>query len=238
MSMHIRAEIGEIAPNVLLPGDPMRAKYIAETYLTDAVCFNDIRGMYGYTGYYRGERVSVMATGMGTPSILIYATELCRDYGCKRLVRIGTAGAVREDLQIGDIVLSTSTSTTSGINRYQLPGIFAPTADFELLHRAYHAAKRADCRFYAGSTLCNDHFYVDDKANYSRIWEKYGILASEQEGAGLYTVGAKEKVQTLMLLTIVVNLYHPQEQMAADVKEKGLNKMIGIALETLLENEK
>ncbi len=236
MSMHIRAAVGEIAPNVLLPGDPMRAKHIAETYLTDAVCFNDIRGMYGYTGYYKGQKVSVMATGMGTPSIMIYATELCRDYGCKKLVRIGTAGAVREELQIGDIVLSTSTSTTSGINQYQLPGVFAPSADFELLHKAYHAAKEADCRFYVGNTLCNDHFYVDDKENYSRIWEKYGILASEQEGAGLYTVGAKEKVQALMLLTIVVNLYRPQEHMAADIKEKGLDRMINIALETLLEN--
>ena len=236
MSMHIRAKIGEIAPDVLLPGDPMRAKHIADTYLTGAVCFNDIRGMYGYTGYYKDRKVSVMATGMGTPSIMIYATELCRDYGCKKLVRVGTAGAVREDLQIGDIVLSTSTSTTSGINQYQLPGIFAPTADFELLHKAYHAMERTGCRFFAGSTLCNDHFYVDDKANYSRIWEKYKILASEQEGAGLYTVAAKEGVQALMLLTIVVNLYHPQEQMTAEAKEKGLDNMISAALETLVEH--
>lgn len=234
MSLHIGAKPGDIAPDILLPGDPLRAKYIAETYLEDAFCFNEIRGMYGYTGIYKGKRVSVMATGMGTPSLMIYATELVRDYGCRNLVRIGTAGAVKEELEINDIVLSTATSTTSGINLYNLPGSFAPAADFHLLHKAYHAAEQEDCRVYVGTTLCNDHFYVDNKKEYSRIWEKYQVLASEQEGVGLYTVAAREGANALMILNIVANLYKPEVHMAAEEKERGLDKMIRIGLETLL----
>ena len=235
MSTHISAAYGDISPNVLLPGDPMRARYIAEQYLENVFCINEIRGMHGYTGTYKGKKISVMATGMGVPSIMIYATELCRDYGCKRLVRIGTCGAVCEKINVGDLILSTSTSTTSAINVYDLPGLFAPTADFELTHRAYHLAEAAGVKFHVGSTLCNDHFYVDNKMEYSRKWERYGILASEQEGAGLYSVAAKEGAKALMMATVVVNLYHPEVHMEADVKERGLNQMIKIGLDTLLE---
>ena len=136
MSMHISARPGEIAERVLMPGDPMRAKYIAENYLQNAVCINEIRGMYGYTGEWKGQKITVMASGMGTPSIMIYMTELCREYGAKRVVRIGTCGAVKESLQVGDLIISTAVSTTSGINLYDLPGTFAPAADFELADRA------------------------------------------------------------------------------------------------------
>ena len=234
MSMHISARPGEIAERVLMPGDPMRAKYIAEKYLQNAVCINEIRGMYGYTGEWKGQKITVMASGMGTPSLMIYMTELCREYGAKRVVRIGTCGAVKESLQVGDLVISTATSTTSGINLYDLPGTFAPAADFELADRAYHLAKEAGICPAVGTTLCNDHLYVDNKTEYSRIWERYGILASEQEGAGLYTVAAREGVQALMLLTIVINLYHPEIEMSAEQKEKGLDQMITIGLDTLL----
>ena len=234
MSMHISARPGEIAERVLMPGDPMRAKYIAENYLQNAVCINEIRGMYGYTGEWKGQKITVMASGMGTPSIMIYMTELCREYGAKRVVRIGTCGAVKESLQVGDLIISTAVSTTSGINLYDLPGTFAPAADFELADRAYHLAKEAGLSPVVGTTLCNDHLYVDHKAEYSRIWEKYGILASEQEGAGLYTVAAREGVRALMLLTVVINLYHPEIEMSSEMKEKGLDQMITLGLDTLL----
>ena len=234
MSTHISAEYGEIAENVLLPGDPLRAKYIAEHYLENAVCINEIRGMLGYTGTYKGKKVTVMATGMGTPSLMIYMTELCRDYGCKRFVRIGTCGAVKEEVNVGDLIISTATSTTSGINLYDLPGTFAPAADFELMHKAYHFAEEKEAPVHVGTTLCNDHFYVKNKMEYSRRWEEYGTLASEQEGVGLYSVAAREHVQALMLLTVVVNLYHPEKQMSAQEKETGLNRMIEIGLDTLM----
>ncbi len=233
MSTHIGATPGQIAEDVLLPGDPLRAKYIAETYLDDAVCINEIRGMYGYTGTYKGKNITVMATGMGTPSLMIYMTELCREYGAKRFVRIGTCGAVRESLNVGDLILSTGTSTTSGINLYDLPGTFAPVADFELAFQAASVAKERGIKLATGTTLCNDHLYVDNKMEYSRKWEKYGILASEQEGVGLYSVAAKEGVQAIMLLTVVINLYHPEVEMTSEQREKGLDDMITLALETL-----
>ena len=235
MSMHISAAPGEIAPKVLMPGDPLRARYIADTYLDNAKCINEIRGMHGYTGLYKGEEMTVFATGMGTPSLMIYMTELCREYGCRQFIRIGTAGAVRESLDVGDLVLSTATSTTSGINLYELPGTFAPAADFELAFKAWQIAGNKGIPVTAGTTLCNDHLYVKDKPAYSRQWEAYGILASEQEGVGLYSVAAREGVQALMLLTIVVNLYHPDRQMSDEQKEKGLDQMITLALDTLHE---
>lgn len=234
MSMHIGAKSDEIAPEILLPGDPLRAQYIAEYYLEDAVCFNQIRGMYGYTGTYKGNRVSVMATGMGVPSLMIYATELCEEYGCKKLVRVGTSGAFLEDVQVGDMVLSMATSTTSAINLYNLPGIYAPVADFALLDKAYHFAMEQDYRVHVGNTICNDHFYIKNKLEFSKQWAEYGILASEQEGAGLYTVAALQGVQALMITTIVLNLYRPQEQMSAEVKERGLDQMVTVGLETLI----
>lgn len=234
MSMHISAKPGEIAEDVLLPGDPLRAKYIAETYLENPVLVNTIRNMFGYTGYYKGKRITVFATGMGIPSIMIYATELIREYGAKRLIRLGTSGAIRESLNVGDIVLSSAISTTSGINLYNLPGTFAPTADFELLEKAYHVALDKGITPYVGNTLSNDYLYVDNKPEYSRQWEKYGLLASEQEGAGLYTVAAKENVKAMMISTIVVNLYRPDEELPAETREKGLNNMIEIALDTLI----
>lgn len=237
MSMHISANPGEIAPNVLLPGDPLRAKYIAEKLLEDAVCINEIRGMYGYTGTYRGQKVTVMATGMGIPSMMIYATELCREYGCRKLVRIGTAGNVSEKLQVGDLVIASAISTTSGINLYNLPGTFAPTADFELLHKAYHCAIERGITPYVGNTLSNDYLYVDNKPEYLRQWEAYGVLICEQEGAGLYSVAAKEGVQALMLANVVADMYHPErDSMTAEQKERGLDDMIIIGLETLLED--
>ena len=234
MSTHISAKPGEIAPKVLMPGDPLQARYIADKFLESSVCINEIRGMHGFTGLYKGERVTVMASGMGTPSLMIYMTELCRDYGAREFVRVGTCGAIRESLRVGDLILSTATSTTSGINLYDLPGTFAPAADFELSRRAWEQAKKAGLALHAGTTLCNDHFYVEDKPAYSRKWEKWGVLASEQEGVGLYSVAAREGVQALMLLTVAANLYHPEDAMPAQERERGLDRMILLGLDTLV----
>ena len=237
MSTHISAQPGQIAERILMPGDPLRAKYIGEKFLKNPICINEIRGMYGYTGEYKGQKVTVMASGMGTPSLMIYMTELCRDYGAKEFVRIGTCGAVRESLKVGDLVMSTATSTTSGINLYDLPGTFAPAADFDLCRRAWEQAKKAGLTLHTGTTLCNDHFYVENKPEYSRKWEKWGILASEQEGVGLYSVAAREGVKALMLLTVVANLYHPERNvMTAEERERGLDRMISLGLDTLVES--
>lgn len=176
-----------------------------------------------------------MSTGMGAPSMLIYATELCREYGCKKLLRLGTAGATQEHIQLGDIILSQGISTTSAINDYALPGHFAPIADFGLLDKAYHLARERGCPVYVGNTLTNDHLYVENKLEYSKLWAKYGILASEQEGVALYTAAALYGARALMLLSIVVNMYRPDESVSDAVKESGLDSIIQLALDTALD---
>ena len=232
MSMHISAAPGEVAENVILPGDPLRARYIAEKYLEGAVRVNEIRNTWGYTGTYKGQRVSVMSTGMGAPSMLIYATELCREYGWKKLTR---PYFLLPLFQLGDIILSQGVSTTSAINDYALPGRFAPIADFGLLDRAYHLAAERGCPVYVGNTLTNDHLYVENKLEYSKLWAKYGILASEQEGVALYTAAALYGARALMMLSIVVNLYRPEESVSDAVKESGLDSIIQLALDTVID---
>ena len=190
MTMHNHAEVGEISERIVLVGDPNRAKYIAEHYLEDAVLVNDVRCAYCYTGMFEGVRVSVMAVGMGGPSMLIYATELCRDYGCKILVRAGTSGGYRDDMKNFDIVLSQAVSTTSGINDNMFNGHFSPVADFGLLSTARSIADEEHLVTYVGGTVCNDRLYRDE--NYkSKMWKKYGMLCSEQEGCAFYTAAAE-----------------------------------------------
>ncbi len=174
-----------------------------------------------------------MSTGMGAPSMMIYATELCREYGCRTLVRLGTAGAIPESIQLGEIILSQGISEASGLNDYILPGHFSALADFELLDRAYHLAKERNLKFHVGNTLTNDHFYVDDKLEYCKQWEKYGVLACEQEGIALYTAAARFHVKALMLLSIVANMYRPEETVPDAVKESGLDDIISLALDTV-----
>ena len=234
MSMHIGAKEGEIAPNILMPGDPLRSKYIAEHYLEDAFCFNEVRGMYGYTGTYKGQRVSVMAHGMGVPSMLIYAIELTRDYGCKKLVRIGTSGAFDPSLHVTDLVLSMGTSTNSAINGYTFPGHFTPLADFELLSKCYDLAKERGLRCFAGNTICNDHLYIDDKMGYSKIWHEHGVLATEMEGAALYTVAPRYKAKALTIMSITQNMW-TNELMDNEKKERSLDDMIRLGLDTVID---
>ena len=230
MTPHIRAAKGEIAETILLPGDPLRAKWIAETFLKNPVCFNKIRGMLGYTGTYNNKRVSVMGTGMGVPSISIYAHELITEYDVKNLIRVGSAGSYQAHVKIRDIVLAMAASSNSGINELRFGGAdFAPTANFELFEKAIHAAKTKNIEIKAGNIFTSDEFYADDFESYKK-WSKFGVLCVEMESAGLYTVAAKHDVRALSILTISDSLVSG-ERTTSKERETTFKGMIEIALE-------
>ncbi|MGL4393490.1 MAG: purine-nucleoside phosphorylase [Fusobacteriaceae bacterium] len=232
MSLHIKAKKGDIAETVLLPGDPLRAKWIAETFLSDVVCYNEIRGMYGFTGTYKGKKVSVQGTGMGVPSISIYSTELIKDFGCKNLIRVGTAGSYREDIKVRDIVIAMSSSTDSGINNARFPGAFyAPTASFELFMKAVKISEEKKIAIKAGNIFTADQFYGDNFDDYKK-WAEFGVLCVEMETAGLYTVAAKHGAKALTILTISDSLVTGDEISAED-RQSTLKDMVEIALGTL-----
>lgn len=228
--LHIMADEGAIAETVLLPGDPLRAKFIAENYLENAVCYNTVRGMYGYTGTYKGKRVSVQGTGMGLPSHSIYVNELIRFYGAKRLIRIGSAGSMNEDVNVRDIVLAQSASTNSGINKRRFHGMdYAPTASFELLHKAYGVALNKGANVKVGSVLSSDLFYDDTEVSI-KLWADYGVLAVEMESAELYTVAAKYGVEALSILTISDHIFKGIET-SPEERQDSFTEMMEIALE-------
>jgi len=232
MSIHIGAKKGDIAETVLLPGDPLRAKWIAETFLEDVVCYNTVRGMYGYTGTYKGKKVSVQGTGMGIPSISIYATELVKEFGVKNLIRVGSAGSYQEHIKIRDIVFAMSASTNSGINKLRFNGAdFACTADFELFMKAIKSAEEKGINVKAGNVLTSDEFYADKFENYKH-WANFGVLAVEMETAGLYTVAAKHGVKALTILTISDSLVTGEET-TSEERQTTFKDMIEIALGTL-----
>ncbi|MDO4566390.1 MAG: purine-nucleoside phosphorylase [Oscillospiraceae bacterium] len=244
MSMHITAKPGEIAERILLPGDPLRAKYIAETYFEEPECVSELRGAYCFTGKYKGERVSVLGTGMGIPSVLIYTTELCTEYGCERLIRTGTAGGYDYSLKLGDIVLSQATCTTSALNDHIFKGHFAPIADFSLLRSAYDIALEKNMRVFVGNTICNDHLYTDERGYDPRVWADYGVIAAEMEAAALYTVAARYRKKALTIMTVVVDaaaelgsredMKDESLQISTDERQNGLDDMIILGLETLI----
>ena len=240
MSKHISAKPGEIADRILLPGDPLRAKYIAENFLQDAVLVNEVRNALCYTGTYKGKRVSVMGSGMGVPSIMIYATELCKEYNVQKLIRIGTGSSFCNDLKQLDIAISQTTSHTSGINEYTFKGTYAPTADFDLVHTAYHKAKELNLNVKVGNTICYDQLYRDDDEFEIKKWAEYGVIGGEMEAAGLYTVASHYGKQALCMFTIVVELLKNSDVTSGSVsneqREKGLNDMITLALETIIED--
>ena len=231
MSIHIGAKKGEIAETVLLPGDPLRAKWIAETFFENSVCYNDIRGMLGYTGTYKGRKISVQGTGMGLPSAMIYCHELIKEYGVKTLIRVGSAGAFQPDLKLMDIVIAMSASTNSSANRDAFNGAdYAPTANFELLMSAVDYAKENNIDFKAGNVLSSDIFY-DDNPDYYKKWANYGVLCAEMETAGIYTLAAKFGVKALSILTISDSLVNGEE-VSSEVRENKLTEMVKIALNT------
>lgn len=232
MSTHIGAKKGDIAETVLLPGDPLRAKWIAETFLEDVVCYNTVRGMYGYTGIYKGKKISVQGTGMGVPSISIYVNELIKDFGVKNLIRVGTAGSYREDVKIRDVILAMSASTTSGMNKLRFNGAdYAPTANFELLSKAAEAANRKGIAVKGGNVLTADEFYGDNFEDYKK-WAQFGVMCVEMETAALYTIAAKYGVKALTILTISDSLV-TGEATTSEERQTTLKEMIEIALETV-----
>ncbi|MBT8187095.1 MAG: purine-nucleoside phosphorylase [Croceitalea sp.] len=229
MSIHIEAKPGEVAECVLMPGDPLRAKWIAETYLKDAFCYNKIRGMLGFTGIYQGKRVSVQGSGMGMPSAMIYFHELIKDYRVKKIIRVGSAGSYQKEVALNDIVLAMSASTTSGVNNSRfINADYSPTADFDLFIKAVNFAQNKGVKIKAGNVLSSDEFYEDNPEDY-KLWAQYGTLCVEMETAGLYTIAAKYKVKALTLLTISDSLV-TGERLSSKERERSFDQMVEIAL--------
>lgn len=222
---------GDVAETVLLPGDPLRAKYIAENYLTGVNCYSEIRGMYGYTGDYRGKRVSVQSTGMGVPSACLYLYELIHDHGAKNFIRVGTAGSMNEKVKLRDLVLATAATTSSNVAAYEFPGMtFAPTADFSLLRKAAERAEAAGLRCHAGPVFTSDLFYGTEPAVTKKL-EDLGVLAVEMETAGVYSYAAKFSVRALSILTISDSLVSGEEVLLEE-RRTAFDNMIVLALDS------
>jgi len=233
MSIHIAAKDGEIAEVILLPGDPLRAKFIAETFLENAKLYNEVRGMFGFTGTYKGKRVSVQGTGMGIPSISIYVNELFRDYKVQRAIRIGTAGSLQEKLKIRDLVIAMAACTDSGANPIRFEGrSFAPTATFSLVKKAYEAAAQRNWQAAVGTVITSDMFYTENPEEW-KMWAKYGVLAVEMETAELFTLAAKYGRECLSLLTISDSLV-TRELTTPEERQTTFTRMMEVALETAI----
>lgn len=233
MSIHIGAKIDEISDVILLPGDPLRAKYIAESFLSDVKCYNEIRGMYGFTGTYKGKKVSVQGTGMGQPSLSIYVNELFNEYNVQKAIRVGTCGAVNSQTKLRDVILASSACTDSSLQTQRFGSLhFAPTADFRLLKTAYENAQKINIDAKVGSVASSDLFY-DENSNW-KLWAKYGVLGIEMETAELYTLAAKFNRQALSLLTVSDNISTGEVTSALE-RQTTFNSMIQIALETAIQ---
>lgn len=228
---HISAKAGDFAKTVLMPGDPLRAKFIAETYLEEAQLVNQVRGMFGYTGYYNGKRVSVMASGMGIASMGIYSYELFHFYDVDNIIRIGTAGAMHPDLKVRDIVLGMGACTDSAYAaQYQLPGTFAPIASYELIEKAVTEIKKmGHVNYKVGNLYTSDAFYNDNPA-VTAAWQKMGVLAVEMEAAGLYMNAARAGKQALAICTISDHML-TGESTTAEERQTNFHDMMKIALE-------
>jgi purine-nucleoside phosphorylase len=233
MSVHIGAQPGEIAERVLLPGDPMRAKWIAETFLDDPKCYTEVRGMLGFTGTWQGVPVSVQGSGMGMPSASIYTHELINEYGVKSLIRIGSCGALAMDLNLGDVIAAIGSATDSNMNRSRFDGLvdYAPVADFDLLRAAVDVAAARRIGMRVGPILAADAFYTDRPDLYDSLAD-YGVLAVEMESAAIYTIAARYKARALTILTVSDHLKRG-EAMPSDQREKGFTSMVEIGLDTI-----
>lgn len=226
---HNNAKMGDIAETVLLPGDPLRAKFIAETFLEDVVEFNSVRNMLGFTGTYNGKKVSVMGTGMGCASIGIYTYELIHFYGVKNLIRIGSCGAMREDVHLGDIVMAIGASTdTNYAHQYQLPGSYSATASFDLLMKAQKAAEANAFPYVVGNVLSSDIFYNETPE--WQLWQKMGVIAAEMESFALYCNAARAGVNALAIFTVSDSIVN-SEEMTAQERQIGFTNMMKVALE-------
>ena len=224
---HNSAKKGDIAKKVLMPGDPLRAKYIAETYLENPVCFNTVRNMFGYTGTYKGEQISVMGSGMGMPSMGIYSYELYNFYDVEKIIRIGSAGALQDDVSVMDVVIAMSACTDSNYaSQYQLPG--TPTASYELVARAVEVAKEQGTPVRVGSVVSSDAFYGDNPES-SKAWRKMGVLCVEMECAALFMNAARAGKEALGILTISDHVFR-DEAISAEARQTSFNRMMEIAL--------
>lgn len=231
MSVHIGAERGAIAETVLLPGDPLRAKFVAEHFLENAECYNQVRGMLGFTGTYRGKPISVQGTGMGMPSHAIYVHELINDFGVKHLMRIGSCGGMQPDVSLRDVILGQAACTDSSMNRIRFDGMdFAPASSFRLLKTAWDVAAEQELAVRVGSILSSDSFYGEDPDTW-KLWAKYGVLAVEMEAAALYTLAARFGVEALAILTVSDDLVTGKATSSED-REKTFTDMMTLALET------
>ena len=234
---HNRAENGDFAKTVLMPGDPLRAKFIAETFLEDPRLVTDVRGMYGYTGTYQGRPISVMGSGMGMPSIGIYSYELYTQYGVENIIRIGSAGALSERLKVRDIVAGIGSNTTSSYaEQYHMPGTLAPTADYTLLSTAVDCAKARKIEMHVGNLLCSDAFYNEGGMEETVSWAKMGTLAVEMESTALYLEAARAGKRALTIVTISDHLI-TGEATTAEERQNTFTQMMEIALDTAARME-
>jgi purine-nucleoside phosphorylase len=226
---HINAPEGAFAETVLMPGDPLRAKHIAETFLTDAVSVNTVRNMFGYTGTYKGKAVSVLGSGMGIPSMSIYATELVKFYGVKNIIRIGSCGGLPLDVKVRDVVIGMGASTDSNVNRNRLAGMdFAAMASFSLLEKAVAAARAKNINVKVGNVFTSDLFYNPNETLFDTL-EKYGVLAVEMEAAGLYGVAAEYGINALAIFTVSDHI-RTGEALSAELRQTSFNEMVEVAL--------
>jgi purine-nucleoside phosphorylase len=234
MSTHINAPAGSIAPRILLPGDPLRAKYIAENFLENPVQFNNVRGMLGYTGTYQGVPVSVMGTGMGIPSISIYVEELMAEFGVKTLIRVGTCGSMKAEIGLRDLILAQGACTDNAFLSYIFPGTYCPIADFDLLRTAYDITKEKGIRTFTGLLKSSDMFYNDPDIHGADKWAKYGVLGVEMEAAALYTIAAKHGCRALAICSVSDSLV-TGEEIDSTARERTLSNMITVALDTAIQ---
>ncbi len=228
-SIHLEAKPGEIAETILLPGDPLRAKYVADNFLEDAVCYNKVRNMLGFTGTYQGKRISIQGSGMGMGSTAIYVNELVNTYKVKNLIRVGTCGAIQSKLEVGEVILAMSASGDSGANMAYFNGMhYAATADFGLLQKAYEKAKELNISTHQGSIFSTNTFYDDNEKRWD-IWEKHGILGVEMESQILYTLAKRLGAKALTVLTVSDNIRTGASASAKD-REQSFTDMMKIAL--------
>ncbi len=226
---HISAERGDFASTVLMPGDPLRSQFIAEKYLDGAVLVNDVRGVRGYTGYYKGKRVSVMASGMGQPSIGIYSYELYNFFGVEAIIRVGTCGAFSPDLHLRDVVLAEGACTNGNYaSQYGLPGTFCPIADFDLLRAAAEECARSGVNYRVGNVLSSDVFYNEEKTD--DLWRKMGVLAVEMESAALYCNAARAGKKALCICTVSDSFVYENEVSSPVERQTSFTQMAEIAL--------
>ena len=227
---HISAKAGDFARTVLMPGDPLRSEFIAKTYLKDAVLVNDVRGVHGYTGYYKGRRVSVMASGMGQPAIGIYSYELFHFYGVEQIIRVGSCGSFHPDLHARDIIIAMGACTNGNYAaQYNLPGTFCPLADFGLVKQAAEQCEKLGVHYMVGNILSSDMFY--DDANSGMQWAKMGVLGVEMESAALYCNAARAGKKALCICTVSDSFLYPEENTTAEERQVSFTKMMEAALE-------